>query len=96
MRLGPVSIMLLALGLAACGSADDASTEAEADTVEIAADDALADVEAEPVEDPAANDVATETPDLSPSETAQIQEAGDNAADTAAAAMDAMAQDASN
>ena len=56
----------------------------------------LADVEAEPVEDPAANDVATETPDLSPSETAQIQEAGDNAADTAAAAMDAMSQDASN
>ena len=49
-----------------------------------------------PVEDPAANDVATETPDLSPSETAQIQEAGDNAADTAAAAMDAMAQDAGN
>ncbi|MEH6685089.1 MAG: hypothetical protein V7664_11375 [Qipengyuania sp.] len=83
------------LALAACGSTEDASTEAEADTVEIAADDALADVEAEPVEDPAANDVA-ETPDLSPSETAQIQEAGDNAADTAAAAMDAMSQDASN
>ena len=82
------------LALAACGSTEDASTEA--DTVEIAADDALADVEAEPVEDPAANDVATETPDLSPSETAQIQEAGDNAADTAAAAMDAMSQDASN
>ena len=40
--------------------------------------------------------MATETPDLSPSETAQIQEAGDNAADTAAAAMDAMSQDASN
>ena len=71
------------LALAACGSTEDASTEAEADTVEIAADDALADVEAEPVEDPAANDVAPETPDLSPSETAQIQEAGDSAADTA-------------
>ena len=42
------------LALAACGSTEDASTEAEADTVEIAADDALADVEAEPVEDPAA------------------------------------------
>ena len=39
------------LALAACGSTEDASTEAEADTVEIAADDALADVEAEPVED---------------------------------------------
>ena len=43
------------LALAACGNTEDASTEAQADTVEIAADDALADVEAEPVEDPAAN-----------------------------------------
>jgi len=34
--------------------------------------------------------------DMSPSEQAQIQEAGDKAADTAAAAMDAMSEDAGN
>ncbi len=40
--------------LAACGSADDASTEAEADTVEIPANEALEGVDAEPVADDAA------------------------------------------
>ena len=39
------------LALAACGSAEDASTEAEADTVEIAADEALEGVEEAPVAD---------------------------------------------
>lgn len=86
------------VALAACGSAEDASTEAEADTVEIAANEALADIDEQPVEDPAANvDEAPPTrEDMSPSEEAQIQEAGDNAADTAAAAMDAMAEDTGN
>ncbi|KWV94990.1 MULTISPECIES: hypothetical protein [unclassified Erythrobacter] len=86
------------IALAACGSTEDASTEAEADTVEIAADEALADIDAEPVEDPAATieETAPEPEGMSPSEEAQIQEAGDNAADTAAAAMDAMAEDIGN
>ncbi len=86
------------VALAACGSTEDASTEAEADTVEIAADEALADIDEQPVEDPAANvdEAAPTREDMSPSEEAQIQEAGDNAADTAAAAMDAMAEDTGN
>ncbi|MDQ0566360.1 hypothetical protein GRI55_02925 [Erythrobacter citreus] len=82
------------LALAACGSSEDASTEAEADTVEMTADEALTDVEEMPVEDPAANTATVEMDTASPSEEAEIQEAGDSAADTAAAAMDAMAEDA--
>ena len=82
------------LALAACGSTEDASTEAEADTVEMTADEALTDVEEMPVEDPAANTAPVEMDTASPSEEAEIQEAGDSAADTAAAAMDAMAEDA--
>lgn len=82
------------LALAACGRSEDASTEAEADTVEMTADEALTDVEEMPVEDPAANTAPVEMDTASPSEEAEIQEAGDSAADTAAAAMDAMAEDA--
>ena len=82
------------LALAACGSSEDASTEAEADTVEMTADEALTDVEEMPVEDPAANTAPVAMDTASPSEEAEIQEAGDSAADTAAAAMDAMAEDA--
>ena len=82
------------LALAACGSSEDASTEAEADTVEMTADEALTDVEEMPVEDPAATTAPVEMDTASPSEEAEIQEAGDSAADTAAAAMDAMAEDA--
>ncbi|KZY94785.1 MULTISPECIES: hypothetical protein [unclassified Erythrobacter] len=82
------------LALAACGSSEDASTEAEADTVEMTADEALTDVEEMPVEDPAASTAPVEMDTASPSEEAEIQEAGDSAADTAAAAMDAMAEDA--
>lgn len=84
------------LALAACGSTEDASTEAEADTVEMPAEEALTDVEEMPVEDPAATVEDADPEDMSPSEEAQIQEAGDKAADTAAAAMDAMAEDAGN
>lgn len=86
------------LALAACGSSEDASTEAEADTVEIPADDALTGVEAMPVEDAEANAVAPEGDEATPSasEEDQIQDAGDNAAATAEAAMDAMDEDAAN
>ncbi len=83
--------------LAACGSSEDASTEAEVDTVEMAADEALVGVEEEPVEDPAATapvaDSAAEVEERAAAEAASVQEAGDNAAATAEAAMDAMAED---
>ena len=83
------------IALAACGSTEDASTEVEADTVEMPADEALTGIEETPVADPAAN--TEPAPQVtSPSEEVQIQEAGDSAADTAAAAMDAMSEDSSN
>ena len=82
------------IALAACGSTEDASTEVEADTVEMPADEALTGIEETPVADPAAN--TEPAPQVtSPSEEVQIQEAGDSAADTAAAAMDAMSEDSS-
>lgn len=82
------------IALAACGSADDASTEAEAETVEVAADEALSGVDAEAVEDPAAMEADAEAgEDSSTDDPAAIQAAGDNAAATAEAAMDAMAED---
>ena len=86
------------VALAACGSADDASMEAEADTVEVAADDALEGVEDMPVEDSGASVEAAEAEaeEAAATDEAQIQAAGDNAADTAAAAMDAMAEDTGN
>jgi len=49
----------LALTLAGCGSANDASTEAQADTVEIPANDALDGVDGEPVDDADAVEDAT-------------------------------------
>ncbi|PKP66975.1 MAG: hypothetical protein CVT87_01065, partial [Alphaproteobacteria bacterium HGW-Alphaproteobacteria-9] len=49
-----------ALLLSACGSADDASTEASADTVEMPADEALSAVTDEAVADPDAT--ATDAP----------------------------------
>ena len=55
------------LALAACGSSEDASTEAEADTVEMTADEALTDVEEMPVEDPAANTAPVAMDTASPS-----------------------------
>jgi hypothetical protein len=83
------------LAIAACGSAEEASTEAEADTGEIAADEALEGVDEVPVEDAGANAVATDEAEAeaAATEADQIQEAGDDAADTAAAAMDAMAEE---
>lgn len=68
------------LALAACGSSDDASADATADTVEMPADEALADVAEEPVEDADANaeDAAAEVADT--------EATADAAADVAAAA----------
>lgn len=68
--------------LAACGSADDASTEATVDTVEMPADEALAPVSEEPVADPDAT-----TPDtavIDTTEEATAEDAADAAADVAA------------
>ena len=81
----------LALALSGCGRSNDASTEAEADTVEIPANEALTTVTETPVADPSANAaMPTEagTPEMTEDE--KIQAAGDSAADTAAAAADAM------
>lgn len=81
----------LALVLAGCGRSDNASTEAEADTVEIPANEALTGVDAAPVVDPNAN-ATLPAVEATPEETEEqrIQAAGDSAADTAAAAADAM------
>ncbi|MBA4051371.1 MAG: ABC transporter substrate-binding protein, partial [Erythrobacter sp.] len=52
--LSLTALTAAALTLAACGSADDASSEASADTVEMPADSALAPVTDAPVADPSA------------------------------------------
>lgn len=81
----------LALALVGCGRSDNASTEAEADTVEIPANEALNGVDAAPVADPNANAaVPTESATPEQTEEERIQAAGDSAADTAAQAADAM------
>lgn len=87
----------LALTLSGCGRSDNASTEAEADTVEIPANEALQGVEAAPVADPSANAVeptGTATPEMTEEE--KLQADGDSAADTAAAAADAAAETSSD
>lgn len=86
----------LALALAGCGRSDNASAEAEADTVEIPANEALEGVDA-PVADPNANatlPAGEATPTMTEEE--RIQAAGDSAADTAAAAADAMDEATTN
>jgi hypothetical protein len=91
MKLRTALIVAIPLALAGCGSSDNASTEAEADTVEIPANEALEGVNAAPVADPNANatlPVGEATPTQTEEE--RIQAAGDSAADTAAAAADAM------
>jgi hypothetical protein len=95
MKFRIAAIATVSLGLAACGSADDASTEAEADTVEIAADEAMEPVTDEPVADPNANVVADDAQAEAAAEVeaASVETAGDNAAATAEAAMDAMAEE---
>ena len=88
-----LSLVLAPLGLAlsACGGADDASTAAQPDTVEMPADDAMAGVTAEPAADPSANATADATAAPSDVATATAQEAGENAADVAARAQAAAA-----
>lgn len=91
MKLRFAMILAAPLALAACGSSDNASTEAEADTVEIPANEALQGVNEAPVVDPNANatlPAGEATPEMTEEE--KIQAAGDSAADTAAAAADAM------
>jgi hypothetical protein len=72
--------------LAGCGSADDASTEASADTVEMPADSALSSVSDAPVADPSAT--ATDAPEAlpEPSATAAADVAAGVAAEAEAAA----------
>lgn len=93
MNLRTALILAAPLALAACGSSDNASTEAEADTVEIPANEALSGVSEGPVADPNAN-ATLPADDASPAMTEEekIQAEGDTAADTAAAAADAMAE----
>ena len=80
----------LAISLAACGSADDASTEAEPDTVEVAAEDAMAEVDAEPVEDEAAAlEEATEAAEIAAEDLAETADAAANIADDVNAAIEA-------
>jgi hypothetical protein len=81
-----------ALLLTACGSADDASTEASADTVEMPADAALAPISEEPVADPEATTTdASENDGETDGETdaeaaATAEKSADAAADVAAEA----------
>ncbi len=91
LRSALILVAPLALALTGCGRSDDASTEAEADTVEIPANEALQTVTETPVADPNAN-AALPTGDATPemTEDEKIKTAGDSAADTAAAAADAM------
>lgn len=88
----------LALALAGCGRSDSASTEAQADTVEIPANEALEGVDEMPVADPNANATVMPTESATPEMTEEdrIQAAGNDAADTAAAAADAMDETATD
>ena len=78
------ALVAATLTLAACGSADDASTEASADTVEMPADSALAPVTDAPVADPSAT--ATDSAAATATPEATATEAADAAADVAAKA----------
>ena len=74
----------LSIALAACGSTDDAATEASPDTVEMAADEALGAVNEGPVADDGAGLDEVEGPPAVSEETAEA--AADNAAAVAAEA----------
>ena len=77
-----------AMGLAACGSADDASEDATADNVEMPADQAMATAD-QPVPDPNASSDVDEGASGVPDATAS--QAGEDAAAAAADAQDAAA-----
>ncbi len=83
-HLNAIMLAGAALLLAACGSADDASAEANADTVEMPADEALTAVSEDPLEDPAAT--ATDAPDSTATAEADAEQAADAAAGVAAEA----------
>jgi hypothetical protein len=83
-RTTQAALALAALMLAACGSADDASTEATADTVEMPADEALEAISDQPVADPEAT--ATDAPDAAATAAATAEQAADAAANVAAEA----------
>ena len=78
-----------ALGLAACGSSDDASEDAEADTVEIPADEAMAGMP-----DPVADSDAADEAGQSPEETLDTAEAAAAAAEATVADVEAAAEEA--
>ena len=78
------TLAFAALMLAACGSADDASTEATADTVEMPADEALEAISDEPAADPEAT--ATDAPETNAAAEATAEGAADVAAEAAEAA----------
>jgi hypothetical protein len=72
---------LAPLALAACGSADSAKEEAQADNVELPAEEAVGDIAATPVADPsaapgaaaAASDAAAAAPSQAPASPAPAQ-----------------------
>lgn len=80
----------LALALAACGSSDDASTEAMPDTVEMPAEEALAPITDEPVEDTGALGPAADVSERAPSQ--QTAEEAADAAESVAAEAAAAAE----
>jgi hypothetical protein len=87
-KLATLTILSAALALAGCGSADDASTEASADTVEMPADSALEPVADAPLADPSAT--ATDAPEPEPTvPAATATAAGDAAAAVAGKALEA-------
>lgn len=73
-----------ALALAACGSSDDASTEAMPETVELPADTALEPIAEEPVED--AGIMGPEEPESTAPDPVTTAETADRAAEVAAEA----------
>jgi len=90
------SLSALSLALAACGSAEDAATEASPDTVEMVSEEALAPVTEEPVEDADASLDDVEGPEAVSEETAEAaaDDAASVAEEAAAAAAAAEAADA--
>lgn len=94
MKIRIALVASTALALAACGSAEDAATEAQADNVEIPANDALSGVDEEAVADEGAamEEEAAETGVASEAEQAVIAEEADEAAAAAADVADALGE----
>lgn len=80
------------LALAACGSPDEAATEAEAETVELPAEEAMEPVVEQPVADPVMTEPAVPSEDAANDQS--LDEAGANAEEAAAAIAAAAAADA--